>query len=597
MKPTTYSFASELSIAINSGLSRSLVLHGNTNDLFHFVSGEGSGEYVPLVTWLTQYYSRAKGIVQIVAELNGPLRFYPETARDEVKQMWINWRSALVSETAGKPIAVKDLGAKFDEHLQEAIKNPSLAVEFLRQLTIASRQSKDKHLIIYFEAANMIVPSGDGDISRLNENDKHRISVLTDWFMDMDFMNGYDTVILITKSSSQIHSQITELPQVVQVQVPSPSVEARANFAEWFQKTLPEADRWGQPVPRPTWNAESLALQTGGLSTLALRQLLVEAGYRYPGQAIPIPMLVSKIESFIISQTGPGTVEFKRPLYNLDKVIGQAKVKKFLREQLIPQCMSGAIRAFLVTGSIGSGKTFIVEGMAGEMSVPVMIIKGVRDQWYGGTDKKTEAIRRACESVGKLVVVFDEADTKFGKLSGPNVHETDARLTGAFQEMMSDPRLNVIWCLMTARPYNLSADLKREGRAGDLTFPILDPEPESADRDAFIKWVISVVKPEFDEEDFQEIRGLPRINRLSAAGFKALREKAKANSVKSIHDLRVLMHNIVEPDTAEVREYQTLQALLHTTWIPLLPDSNEDIDSRRDKWRGRILQLEQKGIH
>ena len=60
---------------------------------------------------------------------------------------------------------------------------------------------------------------------------------------------------------------------------------------------------------------------------------------------------------------------------------------------------------------------------------------------------------------------------------GAGTHDTERRLTGKIQAMMSDPKLRgrVVWLLMTARIHMLSPDIRRPGRVGDLIIPILDP--------------------------------------------------------------------------------------------------------------------------
>ena len=88
-----------------------------------------------------------------------------------------------------------------------------------------------------------------------------------------------------------------------------------------------------------------------------------------------------------------------------------------------------------------------------------------------------------------MLIFVDEADTQFGGV-GADAHETERRLTGKIQAMMSDPALRgrVVWLLITARIHRLSPDIRRPGRAGDLIIPILDPE--GPDRREFIAWAV-----------------------------------------------------------------------------------------------------------
>ena len=121
--------------------------------------------------------------------------------------------------------------------------------------------------------------------------------------------------------------------------------------------------------------------------------------------------------------------------------------------------------------------------------MPVLVLKNIRSQWFGQTDVIFERLRRVLEALEKVVIFVDEADTQFGGV-GEGAHETERRLTGKVQGMMSDPMLRgkVIWLLMTARIHLLSPDIRRPGRVGDLIIPVLDPEGQ--DRLDFIKWML-----------------------------------------------------------------------------------------------------------
>ena len=151
-----------------------------------------------------------------------------------------------------------------------------------------------------------------------------------------------------------------------------------------------------------------------------------------------------------------------------------------------------AIPGMSVCGPIGSGKTFIFEGLAGELDIPVLVLKNIRSMWFGQTDVIFERLRRLLMALVKVLIFVDEADTQFGDI-GRDAHSTERRLTGKIQAMMSDPQLrgNITWLLMTARIYNLSPDLRREGRVGDLVVPVLDPSGK--DREDFLRWTIAKV--------------------------------------------------------------------------------------------------------
>ena len=66
-----YGFFAQLARTLNSGQSRSVLLYGDVHDLFF-----DGADYVPLVPFLTAKCA-VDGIIQLVYELNGPIRTVP----------------------------------------------------------------------------------------------------------------------------------------------------------------------------------------------------------------------------------------------------------------------------------------------------------------------------------------------------------------------------------------------------------------------------------------------------------------------------------------------------------------------------------------
>ncbi len=64
----SYPFFVQLARIINSGQARSIIVSGNVNDLYF-----DGDKYVPLVPFLLSK-TRVPGLVQVVYELNGPIR-------------------------------------------------------------------------------------------------------------------------------------------------------------------------------------------------------------------------------------------------------------------------------------------------------------------------------------------------------------------------------------------------------------------------------------------------------------------------------------------------------------------------------------------
>ena len=610
---------------INAGTSRSLVLSGNIHDLF-FVREEDNTDYIPLVPFLTRSWD-IDGFILIVYELNGPIRFAQETEREKVKHAFNRWRgtteadvdiNASASTPRSSPLGgtaqgtsfgsldatAESADASFTQYMNGAIGSPTLALEVLRQFCLLSRSTDaqgekllPEKLIILIEATDMLLP--EGEIRSLSLPDRHRVSIVQDWISDSNFMNGNDTVIFIAESPSLVNSRIIRLPQVVTVEIPAPGMSERQHFISWFNNTPKLVEK-----PLNLWGSQAqLAMLTAGLSLQALRQMLLSACYS--GEKLQPEDVIEKVSEFIQAQLGEDVVEFKKPAHSLRDIVGNQKLVGFLKTQLIPRITStgpDAIPGMSVCGPIGSGKTFIFEGLAGELDIPVLVLKNIRSMWFGQTDVIFERLRRLLMALVKVLIFVDEADTQFGGV-GQDAHSTERRLTGKIQAMMSDPQLrgNITWLLMTARIYNLSPDLRREGRVGDIVVPVLDPSGE--DREAFLRWTIAKVFLGALPDDAVE-RLLKVTADYSAASFASLRsdleaatllkKDSKTPSKLTLDEIIAVAEDRILPNIGPIRQYQTLQALLNCTRKSLLPgDYSPEI---RESWVKQIAQLEATGV-
>ena len=514
----SYPFFGNLARIINSGQARSIVVSGNIYDLYF----DGK-QYVPLLPFI-QAKTQVPGLVQVVYELNGPVRVSDED-RNKLREAWAAWKNGVAMDSIPMREVLNDGGKfdlrrrEFDQYLRDAIGNATQALEFLRQLTICSRTCLKENLLIMIEGADMLLPAGDGDVARMNDAQIRRIAIVTDWFGDPSFFGGKDTVLLFAESRSLIHPRVSRLPQVLSVDVAAPDLGSRKHFIQWHSSVTTN-----KSVQQST---DSVAEATAGLSLHAMRQLLLAADYA--GKPIARQDTTLQVEQFIQSQLGEDVIEFKKPVQSLKDVIGFSKLKDFLTTYLIPRMKLADDRALpgaAIAGPIGGGKTFIFEAVAAELDMPVLVLKNIRSQWFGQTDVIFERLRRVLEALEQVVIFVDEADTQFGGV-GEGAHETERRLTGKIQGMMSDPKLRgkVIWLLMTARIHLLSPDIRRPGRVGDLIIPILDPTGE--DRKDFIRWMI---KPTGIDDpglvEWLDKEGLEQD--FSSAGYAALRSQFKA---------------------------------------------------------------------
>ncbi|HNQ90441.1 MAG TPA: ATP-binding protein [Verrucomicrobiota bacterium] len=605
MNAPAHAFLRQAGRILNSGQARTVVLTGNLYDFFA-QSRDSATEYLPLLGFLTANWN-LPGLIVVVYELNGPIRFARDGDAERMRDAWLRWRTGCdanelaVRRMLAKGPAAAELDAvvqTYDDTLRRAVSSPTLALEMLRQMCLCSRSLVNgkrplaDHLLILIEGADLLMP--DAPVASLSDTDRQRISICQDWFSDPGFLGGGDSVVLLAESRSLLHHRLARLPQLLEVEIASPDEPARRHFIDWFAEHLPPGlslQLWSTP--------DELAKLTAGLSLQALMQLL--RGAAHENRPLAQAEVIAKVEEFIQSQLGEDIVEFKKPGHQLRDVVGFRRLKAFLREEFMPRLAASGAEALpgaAVCGPIGGGKTYIFEAVAAELDMVVLVLKNIRSQWFGQTDVLFERLRRVLHALSKVLIFVDEADTQFGGV-GPDTHATERRLTGKIQAMMSDPALRgrVFWLLVTARIHLLSPDLRRPGRVGDLIIPTLDPEGE--DRLDFLRWSLeSALDRELPPADIARFDAATR--GYSAAAFASLRSELKARKKRLKRPLTPaevfdLVADLLPPAIEDTRRYQALQALVNCTRRSLLPDPKVSPEQRR-AWENELRQLEASGV-
>lgn len=607
-----YPFLVELGRAIKSGASRTIVVTGNVQDLVHH-DGDDGGRYVPLVDFLSHRIEGEPSLVPVTYELGRPIRFVREADRQRFTKAWVQFQTGLDSGDVkierflnpGSKAEHGSIAEEFGKQLEEAAENPAIALATLQAMCACSRavikgqRVFDGSLVIIIEGADLLIP--EGQASSLSDGHLYRIATCRDWFSDLGFLEGGDTVILITESRSLLNQRVSQMPQLAEVTIPSPDEAARLEFIRWFEGQRSAA---GKPAPTYWGTAEELAKLTAALSIHALRQLLVAACHE--GRTLSIHDVTKQVEAFIQNQLGGDeVVAFKKPEHTRADVIGCRDAKAFIETDVLPGLRlttKDALSSIVVCGAIGVGKTFLWEAVAGELGIPVLVLKNLRSKWFGETDVIFERLRRVLEALSKVLIYIEEADTAFGGVSA-DTHETERRLTGRLQGMMSDPRLRgrVHWLLDTARAHLLSADLRRPGRGGDLIFGMFDPVDE--DRADFICWTVdSVLVDPLDQPTFEAIDRATKGYYAGAFGSlrAELRRKAAAGKL-SVEQVLAIVRDITPADIGLTRRYQELQALLNCTRKSLRPKAfrvleGEAWEKQMEAWNLEAARLEAAGI-
>jgi hypothetical protein len=187
---------------------------------------------------------------------------------------------------------------------------------------------------------------------------------------------------------------------------------------------------------------------------------------------------LARLKKALVEKDSAGLVEFIEARRTLADYHGQEALKTWLRQD-IQLWRSGDLKAlpmgYLLCGPVGTGKTFLVECLAGEAGVPVVKLKNFRDRWVGSSEGNLEKIFRLVRALGRCMVFIDEADQTLGKRdSGSGDSGLSGRIYSMIAQEMSDGgnRGRVLWLLASSRPDLIEVDLKRPGRV-DVKVPLL----------------------------------------------------------------------------------------------------------------------------
>lgn len=441
------------------------------------------------------------------------------------------------------------------------------------------RIRKDFAIIIRYGEA--VAPPSRGDT--MLDADRLKVITLENWFSDSTFVASSDIVFIISETLNGVNERVVDLPYCAAIKIDRPDEHERKLFIENLME---------QQNVETSVSAEHIAYSSAGLTLLSLRQIFKQAAYKR--QLITPEMIFDKTKE-IIEKELEGHIEFPRLTYGFEKVIGASRLLKKLRE--LKQCLQGSDAdlmpvGILVPGANGVGKTFIYKAFAKECGWVAVVMKNIRGPYVGQTEKNWERIKSVLESMGNVMVIYDEADTEIGGRSA-QTHDVDRRLFGNILKMMSDPlnRGKIVWIIITARPDRLEPDIKRSGRAGEH-LPVFDNEGH--EKEQFLNFILGqagIDLNEFDPE--QHRRFMAHTEGYFPSDFDHLLTEFRRRRHLEGHltpDMVIEeVRDFIPADVARQREYQELLAVLECTSRELLPERYASLP--REEVQRRVAEI------
>jgi ATPase family associated with various cellular activities (AAA) len=323
--------------------------------------------------------------------------------------------------------------------------------------------------------ADLLVPPTSGG---LDYNLNALASLIRDWANDALLTDHALATFLISENINDLHPLIVNNPRTARIKIDLPTVpeitETLQQFTAGYRLAMSQVAK----------NIPCAAEQLAGTTLSALESVVKTREHRKE------PLIsddLAKIKKELVENDTNGLIEFLEIKRSLDDVYGLDSIKAWLRQdiELWRKNDTAALpKGYLLCGPVGTGKTYLVECLAGEASVPVVKLKNFRDRWVGSSEGNLEKIFRLIHALGRCYVFIDEADQSLGRR---DTASGDSGVSGRIYSMLAEEmgsssnRGSIIWVLASSRPDLIEVDLKRPGRV-DVKIPLF---PTSSKQESF----------------------------------------------------------------------------------------------------------------
>lgn len=540
------------------------LLHGAVRDLQPIRRKEGAPEFVTLRDFLVKELFGRRDHVLTYDRSSGIRAPLPETQKDFSRAL-AGYDAMYGTEFAKGPP-----------------RDPARALQVLENY-VRLRLADGKSLALVIDFAETIAPAGE--MAHLSAEDRLSLVTLVKWAHDPQLLAGDVSIVLIAENLAETSTRLTQNPFVAVLDISLPDEEERLEYIR-AKTLLRPLHTLSDVQERP------MATMTAGLSRINLDRVLTEAAER----SVRItPEVLKEKKKELIQAECHGLLEFVEPSFGLDAVAGHRKAKEMLR-QASNALKNGRIEVmpmgYLISGPVGTGKTFLCTCFAGEVGVPCVKFLNFRSQWQGVTEANLEKIFALLKALWPVVVMIDEADAFLGNRDASGDSGTSSRVFASIASFMGNTeyRGKIVWFLLTCRPDLLPVDLKRQGRAEEhlaLFYPQTDAEREElfAVLSKKTRLGLSLANATLPESA-RGMSGADLEAALVRAKFRAL---ARGADQATVDDVQQVLEDFVPPSYPLEIELQNLVAVQECTSRDLLPETFRALG--RDFVTSRIREL------
>ncbi len=465
--------------------------------------------------------------------------------------------------------------------------DPHLAFFYLERYFVFNF-GKNLRIVLIIDYAETIIPSDD--IGNLSEIDRYCFVTLNRWSHEPSFTREDISIIMMTENLADLNLRLTAAPSTIKVCIPLPDTDTRIKFLEYLR------DREEILLTERALTAQRMGALTSGLNLMNINQIAAESFQ--DDRPITFEHL-AKRKREIIRNEAMGLLEFIDTDYDLSLVSGHSFVKK--RFKIAAKALQSARTdvlpmGYLISGPIGTGKTFIVSAFAGEIGIPMVRLLNFRSQWQGTTESNLEKVLNILRAMAPVAVMIDEADVVLGGRISNDVSGTSARVFAQIANFMGNTeyRGKIIWFLITCRPDLIPVDLKRQGRAEEH-LALFYPETDAEKLDLFIT-LQRKLQIKTHEVNFASVIKKIKFD-VSGADIEAMLVRAKMTATVDGRvmllqkDLEETIADFIPPSYPNEIELQNLVAAIESTSKEMIPRKYQSM--QRSAMAAGILELKQ----
>lgn len=430
----------------------------------------------------------------------------------------------------------------------------------------ASLAGRNHHVAILLKSAELVFPvsdrSRDYQLSSM-------AAVVRSWSTETHFLEQNLAVFLLAENLNDLHPLLARNARAARIELPMPGASELEPVFRHFEQRFPKA------LGNFSGNPRKPAARLAGATVASIESLLKRK--EHEATALNENDLAD-LKKRLVERDSQGLIEFLEPTRTLDDVLGSEAVKKWIRQDIDlwkQNDLAAMPMGYLLCGPVGTGKTYLVECLAGEAGVPVVKMKNFRDRWVGSTEGNLEKIFALLHALGRCVVFVDEADQALGKReSGSGDSGVSGRVYSMMAKEMSDTknRGRILWILASSRPDLIEIDLKRPGRV-DVKIPLFPAaEPEEAYsliRALSKKHDLDLPKP-CPEDLLPLIPDLVTPGAAESIAVKVYRQ-VKTENLTALDALRDCLDEYQNPVPAETMEFQIGIAVQEASDLDFVP--------------------------